>query len=279
MGYCNHTPYKRYRLERPDWEEGYTEFINLTNPSPWEYDFQINGENSKSDYESSFLSLLVFSKLFTRTQNDEKKLKIELYTDYYSINVEKEGKSIQFLFDVMNNPKKGHQPHTRAIKSEYIKETEELNFNKIYHTIGNFAPIPRTVIAGKKGPKLQFIHNNLNESWTLFLKYLRDNWKIYPTEIHDFFSFEKYMQYSCQHMYYKKLFDSLYKKQSETPNNWNRLFLDLDNVEIKENDVLISFDELYINGNKDEIMDVDSKICFLIELRGRYILHKLKIQS
>ena len=87
-------------------------------------------------------------------------------SDKISISVGNDEVTKDFLFDVMNNPQNG-QPYNN---SDY-----NLLFEDIYHTIGNFAPVPKTIVTKYYGPNLQLLHKDLNELWQWFLKFLKDN--------------------------------------------------------------------------------------------------------
>lgn len=54
---------------------------------------------------------------------------------------------------------------------------------------------------------------------------------------------------------------------------WNSILNKLSSSEIDEQDELISFDDLFREGN---IKEIDNRIVFLIELRGRFIISLLK---
>ena len=190
MGYYDEQKMK----EKEYCEDGYLSFLKDNN---WEYDFVKNTEYTISHGEQSFLSRMIFCHLFEKMDS--------LYMcelpkgDDIAIQVGKKGRSelCYFLFDVMHNPKKSCQP---SDMSEAVGI--EMSFEKIYHTIGNFAPIPRTVIYKRYGQNLQFIHRALNELWCWMLKFLKDNWKCWPTKVDDLISFEDYMILSCLHLYF-----------------------------------------------------------------------------
>ena len=105
---------------------------------------------------------------------------------------------------------------------------------------------------------------------------MADNWCEWPTKVQELLSFKEYMICSCQQMYYKNIFDEIYEKFIENRNDFQ---IDLAeeilswNNKIKANDFeenLISFNELFEKGNIDEI---DKRIGFLIQLRGRSITY------
>ena len=165
MCYCNHKKYAKYKNDIPQWEEGCINFLN--NADAWNYNFE--KEYSKRDCEQSVLSQLIFIKLYKELGNIENAIMLK---DGISICVKKGKKEKSFLFDVMNNPN-SCQPHFQAECKNY--NNGKMLFGEIYHTIGNFAPIPRTVVTRYFGPSLQGIHLNLNELWPWFLKFLKDN--------------------------------------------------------------------------------------------------------
>lgn len=248
-------------------EEGYLSFLEDNN---WKYNF--DKEYSKSDTEQSFLSRMIFCSLFKNMN-----YMCELPKgDDIAIKVSKENwlEPCYFLFDVMHNPKEGHQPYILAKKMQ-----KQLRFDRYYHTIGNFAPVPRTIVYKRCGPNLQLKHKHLSELWCRFLKYMQENWEKWPTKIHEKITFKEYMICSCQHLYYKQIFDEVYSKYrrntSLNRSNWKNE-VDNWNKKIREvtfDEELISIDNLLEEENIEEI---DVMINFLIEARGHCILCLLK---
>lgn len=280
MGY-----YDKEKMKEKEYsEEGYISFLKDNN---WKYDFVKNEEFSTSDAEQSFLSRMIFCHLFEKIDS--------LYMcelprgDNIAIQVSKKGRSelCYFLFDVMHNPKKSCQP---ADMGEAVGS--KISFGKIYHTIGNFAPIPRTVTYNNYGQNLQFIHSALNELWCWMLKFMKDNWKCWPTKVGEIISFEDYMILSCQHLYFQEIFDEFYPlysnkslehvKWSECITEWNT------KIRSEKSDcLLLSFDDLFdklpknkkrqvCKEDKNIIKEIDKRISFLIEARGRCILEILR---
>lgn len=268
MCYCNHRKYAKDKNEIPQWEEGCNNFLN--NADAWNYNFE--KEYSKGDCEQSVLSQLIFIKLYKELGNIENAIMLE---DGISICVEKGKKKKGFLFDVMNNPN-SCQPHFQAECKNY--NSGKMLFGEIYHTIGNFAPIPRTIITKYYGPNLQLIHRDLNELWPWLLKFLQDNWGEFPTKVYELMTFKEYMKYSCQQMYFNNIFDQLYRmyREYEGEVKWEKIIEQLTTKEISEEDTLISFNELF---EENKIEEIDNQIKFLIELRGRYIISLLKKTS
>ena len=109
---------------------------------------------------------------------------------------------------------------------------------------------------------------------------MQDNWMCFPTDIYELMSFKDYMKYSCQQMYFESIFNKLYsiytKNESKTDNMWNEILKELSNTVIAEQDKLISFDDLLKKGDIEKIEEIDKRITFLIELRGRFMISLLK---
>ncbi|MCJ0550573.1 hypothetical protein MMJ62_05675, partial [Enterococcus cecorum] len=189
--------------------------------------------------------------------------------------VKKNDTSKTFLFDVMHNPGKSFRPCQQASKLNY--NNGKMKFEKIYHTIGNFAPVPRTIISKNYGPNLQQIHLQLNELWPWFLKFLKDNWEEFPTEVPKVMIFEEYMVFTCQQMYFSNIFELVYEIYNENPNKcWKGIIQKTLECNISKDDTLISFNELLKSENVRNIEELDKRIMFLIELRGRCIMHLLQ---
>lgn len=81
-------------------------------------------------------------------------------------------------------------------------------------------------------------------------------------------------------MYFESIFNKLYsiytKNESKTDNMWNEILKELSNTVIAEQDKLISFDDLLKKGDIEKIEEIDKRITFLIELRGRFMISLLK---
>lgn len=102
----------------------------------------------------------------------------------------------------------------------------------------------------------------------------------FPTVIYELMSFKEYMKYSCQQMYYERIFNKLYciynVSENKTDNIWDKIIRELSNIVIDEQDRLISFDNLLKKSDIEMIEEIDKRITFLIELRGRFIIYLLK---
>ena len=109
---------------------------------------------------------------------------------------------------------------------------------------------------------------------------MQDNWMCFPTDIYELMSFKEYMKYSCQQMYYESIFNKLYSiytaSENKTDNIWDGIISELSNTVIAEQDRLISFDDLLKKSDIETIEEIDKRITFLIELRGRFIIYLLK---
>ena len=99
----------------------------------------------------------------------------------------------------------------------------------------------------------------------------------FPTDIYELMSFKEYMKYSCQQMYYERIFNKLYciynASENKTDNIWDKIIRELSNIVIDEQDRLISFDNLLKKSDIEMIEEIDKRITFLIELRGRLYIY------
>lgn len=167
----------------------------------WLYDFSKESAPNNKDCEAAYLSQCFFYELMHTLAADEvlsncKQLR-KICVKLNDVN-----KSQEFHFDVMNNPKINRRIFSKNIMEKCSKEWA--NWFAIYHTIGNFTPIPwpRNV-----KPHLQLKHSLLDERWDLFLHYLRCEWsKDWEVGI----SFFQYMQLTCQEIYYQKVYDEFH---------------------------------------------------------------------
>ena len=64
--------------------------------------------------------------------------------------------------------------------------------------------------------------------------------------------------------------------ENKTDNIWDGIIRELSNTVIAEQDRLISFDDLLKKSDIETIEEIDKRITFLIELRGRFIIYLLK---
>lgn len=111
-------------------------------------------------------------------------------------------RQLLFHFDVMNNPKAARNNFRRI--GSMAKRSEplvHLSFEKIYHTIGNFAPVPwwisGTYLQGQYN--LQRLHVNLAEWWDALLLYLQ--WRMPEFKEVSGISFVDYIILTCQFFY------------------------------------------------------------------------------
>ena len=263
--YCEHTPYQSYKKSQQPWEQGYEGYIKK---NQWFYNFE--NEDTVSDCEQSFLSQMIFGNL----------LKSQGYFDFTvdrrTIFVYRsDNEKIKFYFDVMNNPKGDHE---LGRKAKAKKDCEEIwvKWYNIYHTIGNFTPIPWPLIPCPNNPQntfnLQKKHNWLNERWDKMLKYCRENWDTWDKNVIDI-SFDEYIKRTCQHLYFEDIFVDFKKEYGNkldkiTSEEWEELVRSwndkIDEDKCKE---ILTFE-----GDIKEIAD---KIVFLIEARGRCIISLL----
>ncbi len=227
----------------------------------WSYDFSKENEQPKGqDCEARYLSQFIFKYLI------ETKDTILLHTtcDRYAILELGGNCKIQLHFDVMNNPKTCHK-FSASMKNEDYEHWIWWKDN--YHVIGNLAPIPWPK---KLKPNNQLKHRKLDERWDMFLQYMKTEWKNWY--VNEKFSFERYMIFTYQHIYYEEIFDDLEKMLERksldevSEDEWID-FLDSEEMKIDENLKLLEFDI-----NKNEM----KKINYLIEVRSRIIVAVLK---
>lgn len=110
---------------------------NYIEINKWDFDFE--NQKTKSDCEQSFLSRMIFKELFEKMLDGNYKYYLD---DKIATYINKEDKEKSFLFDVMYNPKESHQPFNNVKK---LSKENNVTFRDIYHSIGNFAPISRTI--------------------------------------------------------------------------------------------------------------------------------------
>lgn len=261
----NKVPYiaKRERIGQVRWikicEVGYKKFIESGNSK---YKFSQEGKQGV-DFEAYYLSKMVFSKLFNLFAQKDYEFGITS-----SCRMVSKSEDFRLYFDIMNNPNVSNDSNRLGNKA--INKNVDCNdWVQLKYTVGNFAPIP----ANKKGERhFQMIHNNFNERWDLLLEYFKKYWDELPCS--NVLNFDEYMMYTCQHLYYKKIFEEFKAECKGDLDNigdidwkgkverWN------DQISKGECKDLISFD--------DEIEKVVDDICFLIEARGRCIMNILK---
>lgn len=225
MTCCKHTSRLRYKKERidDDWDNKAESFIKK---GEWDYNFE--NEASVSDCEQSFLSRYVFAKLMGLSTNDIAANGIDI--------------GGKFHFDVMNHDLNG---------DDYAN----------YHSIGNFAPIPRDGLPYKNLERvhIQLIHRWLGENWDEMLIHMKRHME---NEL-----FKNYMITTCQQLYYQEIFDSFYKKYKNLEKLDWKTEVNIWNQRIKKENLNII--SLKCDPNKKR------KIEFLIEARGRCILEFL----
>lgn len=271
--------------------------VKFVSEQKWDYDFK--NEISCGDLEQSHLSQYIISKLF-----DFKEYREIDYKDNKTILKYGEDEELILMYDVMNNPKTTKalgceirkncfvSKPTGIKKYKQLKELENeemkneklykkwLNFFSIYHTIGNFVPIPKLDLNFPSGRRKN-INSNIHaiecqERWDKTLKWIKVNYNVckFPREL----SFNDYIIYSYQHLYVKDIFlefiaesyDSKEKKIKFEKVNWDE--------KIKEwNKKISEYKEIeIISFNEIDITKVVENIEILIEARGRCMFHMLK---
>ena len=176
--------------------------------------FDGEAKYSNVDCEACFLSQFIFRNLFGLYIE-----KAEFCNNRYILVG-----NDRFYFDIMNNPKYAENKRNRigAVVSKFTGCKEEYEeWERTYHTLGNFAPIPQFIEMDGKKRNVQFFHEaSCYERWDLLLKYLQGNWGDKAVV-----SFSDYLIITGQIIYDNEVFNSIpedeiityewYKQQSE----------------------------------------------------------------
>lgn len=160
-----------------------------------------------------------------------------------------------FHFDIMNNPKVGSCGIAKACGPAKRKA-----WKKIYHNIGNMAPIPWFRLTGDHSIDGQALHHGVDERWDLFLQVLRTHWEEWKQD--GDISFETYMIFTCQQMYFAEIYNSIGQPEqitAEEIKSWNS--------RINGDSKLISFSP----SDGESVDDIAEKIIRLIRIRCRVI--------
>ena len=273
--YCIHIPKHWYSTEQRIWEgkpdeargSGLWEFVRQ---ETWEYSF--DKETVKDRFNDGFerealpLSRMALGHLLIAQNTPFEEFAL---CGYNAMNVKHGEEETLLHFDVMHNWRPGNDKNRigyQALEADLFTDLQELK--RIYHTIGNFAPIPWP-------ENLQRVHANNSERWDKLLLHLQANWSSWKDIT---FSFKAYMKATCQQMYFKKIVQEATSPEVLSANEpkllkclekWNE---QIDNQKAGE---IISFDG---NAESDSILVKNNLnlIKKLIELRGRCILAVLK---
>lgn len=253
--YCKFQMVRTYKKKQILWEKDLHAFLDKEN---WDYNFEY--ENTVGHCEQSFLSQMIFGHLF----------KIQGYHKFlmnrYYMYVIGDDKKLFFHYDVMNNPNTIHELGRKVSNQE--SENKRKEWKKIYHTIGNFTPIP-----WPKKVNLQLKHKNFGERWDRLLEFLQNNWNDWDKSgMTD--TFEAYMKITFQQLYFADVFEKFKEQHNSdlkyiSKEEWKVIIVAW-NEEIDNSKCL---DIVSFNGNIAEVMD---NIMFLIEARGRCIMTMLK---
>jgi hypothetical protein len=174
--YCDFSEERYYKKKQLFLENGYKNYLKN---ACWDFNFE--HEASVADYEQSFLSQMIWGHLLIKNNENSS---FCVNRNYMYVKGETKDKILLFHFDVMNNPKTEHSLGKKAC--EHGCNEKRKQWEKIYHTIGNFAPIPWA-------ENLQRKHNNLGERWDCLLRYCKYNWTSWnKKDIHSIF--EEYMK-------------------------------------------------------------------------------------
>lgn len=257
------------------WKEGLGNYLKSENP--WEHDFK--DEFTIQDTEQSILSKMIWESLFNVYFDDKIEMTISKET-YVECSLKNSDDRVGFrvYFDVMNNNKQ-------------IK-------NILYHRVGNYTVYPQM-----EGKSLQIIHKWCDEKWDDFLGWLRENWEketvTYKTKKENTLSyvqsksfrdkwknglvFKEYMILTCQQMYYKEIYDTIYEKIKGKGIEIEKLSDEEKGVtsvnELKDTEILDDVNAWNEEIRKEEfegklitINNCPETIEFLIALRGRIMI-------
>lgn len=216
--------YKEYYKESPEtYSDKLLEITNdglkrfIESEAPWNHLFDDEArEYSRSeDCEASVLSKLLFFNLFSIMRDfalDRESIVLNKRFDFETHCSGGEAKYGQFLpggegqqgeilsfhFDIMSNPncaRSSYRIGTMAKDNGAVP----LSFRDVYHTIGNFAPLPWWIPNPPgfkaKYENLQAIHNGFAEWWDVLLLYLQQNMPKHSM------SFRDYLILTCQFFY------------------------------------------------------------------------------
>ena len=244
-------------------EEKLNEFLNN---GDWLYDFgKENLQPKKQDIEARYLSQYFFCRLI---ENIDNRYRAEITDDTYMYLICNEKKTM-FHFDIMNNPKEAHV-FGKAIKN--ASENEWVTWQKRYHTIGNFAPVPWPILEYENkingSINMQDIHKGFDERWDLFLKFCQSEWSNF-TDYCVYIDFCSYMKLTCQEIYFTEIYDSFKNKFND------RRIKEVENEELLEwydsvNSIELENKQI-ISFGKDLVSDV-KKINQLIAIRGKLMM-------
>lgn len=244
-------------FQKKCWDVEFQQFLKEKNEAiDWE------AEWSGADYEQAILVQMIFGELLKKKFN-VKEFKV---WSYYSICMLEDNEEMLIYYDVMNTNKQD---------KSFTERMHPSGKCHLYHSLGNYAIYPRM-----ERRSLQFIHRDYNEKWDKFLMFLKDNWygidvkyrndeKEYTYQQKQSFKekwagleFEDYMKLTCQHMYYKEVFEQLDAKKIKnmTDKEIAKLLEELDALDLRDAKLL-------------SINDAD--IEFLITIRERFILARL----
>ena len=186
--------------------------------------------NNDCDIEASYLCHGVWNKLLRNEEIGS--------GNYFCWANNSYNSEIIFHFDIMNNPCKTNNNIYSCGLFKDQGEKDRIEFEKMYHCIGNIALMPWFETNNSNYINGQMLHKALDERWDLYLSVLRNNWSDWNKFSEDF-TFEEYMKISLQQVYYKDVYEMAIKKKigeisKDDIENWN--------VMISSNKELISFD-------------------------------------
>lgn len=198
--FCKHIKGKLFDDEiSQTWNEGYRNF--LFSDQPYLYDF--SHEETNHDYECSYLSIVIFWNL---AQKKEKYKKSDIIIDQKEYRggrtkYDSKGEGNWYYYDVMHNATVDKNRKGKLATKLGEKSVIRLQWEKVYHTIGNFSPVPYA-----KNRQINFIHHDMNEWWEPTLKFMKDYWGDWEI------SFDEYIKMTIQQMYYKCNFEEIYSE-------------------------------------------------------------------
>lgn len=260
---------KRNRKGNSVWfnelEKGLNEFLDT---GDWLYDFENeNPQPKKQAIEARYLSQYFFRKLIESIDNKY----LADITDSTYMHLICDERKTMFHFDVMNNPKEAHA-FGKSIKKASIDEW--VKWQKRYHTIGNFAPVPWPILE-YGSINMQDIHKGFDERWDLFLKFCQSEWPNFA-DYCVYIDFRSYMKLTCQEIYFTEIYDS-FKNEfgdhciKEVANEELLKWYDsVHSIELK-NEQIISFGKNLSSDAKNinQLIAIRGKLMMALILRNR----------
>lgn len=228
--------------------------------------------NCKTDLEACFLCHGIWTEIMGNCYNDQNPQSGNSFNWCSEKDSSKNNTTI-FHFDIMNNASISTNNLGCYLAKKCSKEKLD-EWKKVYHTIGNMAPIPWFEIYsnGNVSINSQFLHKALDERWDFYLQLLKNNWSDWNHN--ERMTFEKYMILTCQQMYFEDIFK------------------DIKNIDVITIDDICGWGNKINEGSKlicltpsgiETVNDVADKIIRLIKIRckaiGLLLNEKLNVEQ